>query len=190
MVHDNGDASFTIHGLVQAVERHQVTEAIRPQLVARAVKLLMSWAPLNAHRYENWTPWNTLTPHARLLCQHQPGDQAAVADAALRGEFGNYLSFAHGFYQEAEPLLLQSLAARERLLRSDTGNGAEHPDTLGSVDNLAGLYASQGRYGEAEPLYQRALEGLRRRLGDAHPNTGIVAANHARCLDKLRSGGS
>ena len=30
--------------------------------------------------------------------------------------------------------------------------GPEHPDTLTSVNNLAGLYRSQGRYGEAEPL--------------------------------------
>jgi tetratricopeptide (TPR) repeat protein len=89
-----------------------------------------------------------------------------------------------GRYGEAEPLYQRALAARERVL------GAEHPDTLVSVNNLAGLYERQGRYGEAEPLYQRALEGFRRKLGDAHPHTKIVAANHARCLDKLRGGGS
>ena len=33
--------------------------------------------------------------------------------------------------------------------------GPEHPDTLSSVNNLAGLYARQGRYAEAEVLYQR-----------------------------------
>ena len=36
--------------------------------------------------------------------------------------------------------------------------GREHPDTLTSVNNLAALYDTQGRYGEAEPLYKRALE--------------------------------
>ena len=45
--------------------------------------------------------------------------------------------------------------ASERLL------GAEHPNTLVSLNNLAGLYESQGRYDEAEPLYQRALEAQR-----------------------------
>ncbi|MEI2771578.1 MAG: tetratricopeptide repeat protein [Candidatus Competibacter sp.] len=39
--------------------------------------------------------------------------------------------------------------------------GPDHPDTLGSVHNLAFLYGFQGRYGEAEPLYQRALAGYR-----------------------------
>ncbi|MEZ5574703.1 MAG: tetratricopeptide repeat protein [Candidatus Competibacteraceae bacterium] len=32
-----------------------------------------------------------------------------------------------------------------------------NPDTLTSVNNLAFLYEEQGRYEEAEPLYQRAL---------------------------------
>ena len=36
--------------------------------------------------------------------------------------------------------------------------GQEHPDTLLSVNNLAALYDAQGRYGEAEPLFKRALE--------------------------------
>jgi tetratricopeptide (TPR) repeat protein len=43
--------------------------------------------------------------------------------------------------------------------------GAEHPDTLVTVDNLAYLYASQGRYGEAEPLCQRALAARERVAG-------------------------
>ena len=39
----------------------------------------------------------------------------------------------------------------------ETALGAEHPDTATGLDNLAGLYRAQGRYGEAEPLYRRAL---------------------------------
>ncbi len=38
----------------------------------------------------------------------------------------------------------EALDARRRVL------GAEHPDTLISVNNLASLFASQGRYAEAE----------------------------------------
>ena len=50
-----------------------------------------------------------------------------------------------------EPLYVRALAARERVL------GAEHPDTLVSVNDLAGLYEREGRYEEAEPLNVRAL---------------------------------
>ena len=35
--------------------------------------------------------------------------------------------------------------------------GPEHPNTATSLNNLAGLYDSQGRYGEAEPLLRRGI---------------------------------
>ena len=34
---------------------------------------------------------------------------------------------------------------------------SQHQDVATSLNNLAGLYSAQGRYAEAEPLYQRAL---------------------------------
>ena len=43
--------------------------------------------------------------------------------------------------------------------------------TLTSVNNLAALYDAQGRYGEAEPLYKRALAGYEAARGPAHPET-------------------
>ncbi|MCP4347069.1 MAG: CHAT domain-containing protein, partial [Desulfobacterales bacterium] len=49
--------------------------------------------------------------------------------------------------------------------------GKEHPDTLTSMNNLAGLYKSQGRYGEAEPLYKAALQLRENVLGKEHPDT-------------------
>ena len=52
---------------------------------------------------------------------------------------------------EAEPLYVQALERLRETL------GPDHPGTLISLNNLAGLYESQGRYGEAEPLYAQAL---------------------------------
>ncbi len=37
------------------------------------------------------------------------------------------------------------------------------------INNLAGLYESQGRYTEAEPLYLEALDLYKRLLGPAGP---------------------
>lgn len=36
--------------------------------------------------------------------------------------------------------------------------GPDHPNVGQSLTNLAGIYHDQGRYAEAEPLYQPALE--------------------------------
>ena len=57
------------------------------------------------------------------------------------------------------------------------------------MNNLAGLYLSQGRYVEAEPLFRHAVDGLRIVLGEAHPYFKIVAENHERCLAQLRNRG-
>eukprot|EP00798_Chlamydomonas_sp_ICE-L_P017961 gene17961-24366_t len=39
--------------------------------------------------------------------------------------------------------------------------GADHPETICSIDNLAVCIIDQGRYQEAEPMYQQAVEAIR-----------------------------
>jgi tetratricopeptide (TPR) repeat protein len=39
-----------------------------------------------------------------------------------------------------------------------------------SLNNLASLYYSQGRYEDAEPLYLQALEIIKAQLGENHPD--------------------
>ena len=50
-----------------------------------------------------------------------------------------------------------------------------HPTGL---NNLAFLYVAQGRYGEAEPLYQEALQARREVLGPRHPDTLVNPAQY------------
>ena len=68
-------------------------------------------------------------------------------------------------YAEAVPLYQRSLAIREKAL------GPEHPDTAQSLNNLAGLYYSQGKYAEAEPLHKRSLAIREKALGPEHSDT-------------------
>ena len=42
---------------------------------------------------------------------------------------------------------------------------------MNTVYNLANLYDEQGKYEQAEPLYQRALEVREKVLGPEHPDT-------------------
>ena len=60
---------------------------------------------------------------------------------------------------------------RKRLL------GEAHPDVATSLNNLALLYRSQGRYEEAEPLYRDALAMSKRLLGEAHPDVASSLFN-------------
>ncbi|HHH48901.1 MAG TPA: tetratricopeptide repeat protein, partial [Gammaproteobacteria bacterium] len=57
--------------------------------------------------------------------------------------------YQDGDYRTALAIAQQTAHYAERNL------GPEHPDMLNSVNNLAFLYNSQGRHGEAEPLYER-----------------------------------
>jgi tetratricopeptide (TPR) repeat protein len=61
----------------------------------------------------------------------------------------------------------------------------DHPDTAQSLHNLALLYWVQGRYDEAEPLYQRAFAILEAALGPDHPSTIVCHNNYARLLRDL-----
>ena len=78
--------------------------------------------------------------------------------------------------------LRRELEGREQRL------GADHPDTLASVSNLAGLLQAQGKLAEAELLFRRALEGYEQQLGAQHPDTLTSVNNLAGLLqarDKL-----
>ncbi|WP_253257792.1 tetratricopeptide repeat protein, partial [Microcystis aeruginosa] len=72
-----------------------------------------------------------------------------------------------------EPLYLEALDLYKRLL------GDNHPSLATSLNNLAHLYDSQGRYTEAEPLYLEALDLCKRLLGDNHPHVANSLNNLA-----------
>ncbi len=57
--------------------------------------------------------------------------------------------------------------------------GPDHPDLATSLNNLAGLYQAQGKYGEAEPLYKRSLAVLEKALGPDHSHVATSLDNLA-----------
>src|SRR4051812_16394692 len=50
----------------------------------------------------------------------------------------------------------------------------EHPNVAIRLNNLAAMYRAQGRYGEGEPLYRRALAILEKALGSDHLGFAIT----------------
>ncbi|MGD2183538.1 tetratricopeptide repeat protein [Lusitaniella coriacea] len=80
---------------------------------------------------------------------------------------------SQGRYEAAEPLYLEALDLKKKLL------GEEHPHVASSLNNLAGLYKSQGRYEAAEPLYLEALDLYKKLLGEEHPDVATSLNNLA-----------
>ncbi len=57
-----------------------------------------------------------------------------------------------------------------------------------SFNNLALLYQAQGRYPEAEALYERSLAIGEKALGAEHPDVAQSLENYAALLRKTRRG--
>ena len=84
-----------------------------------------------------------------------------------------WLSLRDGFHQlSADWALLQPLW--EYVLHiTERDKWLGHVDVATSLNNLGGIYASQGKYTIAEPLYQRALSIRETELGQDHLDTAI-----------------
>ena len=81
-------------------------------------------------------------------------------------------AYQQGNYAEAEKQFLAALQEAENF-------GPEDPRLATSLNNLANLYEAQGKYTEAEPLYQRALTIYEKALGPEHPNVATSLNNLA-----------
>lgn len=61
--------------------------------------------------------------------------------------------------------------------------GSTHPYVAGTLNNLANLYLDQGKYDEAETLYQQALGIREKRLEANHPETAQSLYDLGRLYD-------
>lgn len=99
----------------------------------------------------------------------------------IHQKWGKYAALSNAYlawnieerYEQAEPLLQQSLALSER------HTGYESPATANRMSNLALLYSGQERYAKAEPLFKKAFAINKRCLGAWHPETARTMENLA-----------
>ena len=80
-----------------------------------------------------------------------------------------------GDYARARVLFEEALVGRREKL------GEDHPNTLACMNNLANVYAGEGNYDGALPLYKKSLSGLSTGLEDtdARVNTLLNVSNLA-----------
>jgi len=173
-----------MHRLVQAVTRtadlgdpHRSPEAIAE---ARAQGTRQLAAALPGPDWEDpagWPAWRMLLPHIDALASHTPPAADTETTAYVLGQAGSFLH-DQGQVARAAGYLQRALADRQRVL------GQDHPDTLTSRNNLAGVYQSAGDLGRAISLYERTLADRQRVLGQDHPDTLISRSNLAGVYQK------
>ena len=87
-----------------------------------------------------------------------PKDEVAALQAKIEQ------LYRQGKYADAVPLTQRLLVIYENL------RGAEDPNFVAALNNLAFLYYYQGRYTDAEPLFKRSLAIHEKAVGPDHPD--------------------
>ena len=171
LVQREGD-TLTLHRLVQRVLRDRLNSTTQRRWAKRAVQIINRAFPVP--EFSNWSRCEQLLPHAQICTRW-------IQKWGLNSEESGWLLNSTGFYlhhraayTEAEPLYRQARAITERTL------GPDHPKLAATLDNLARLYAAQGRYAKAEPLYQQARAIKEKTLGPDHPKLATTLHNLAR----------
>jgi hypothetical protein len=121
------------------------TAALRAAAVAVLAKAPQAIVDPSAH-----TSLRQVVPHARELARQAE----TVAEVELLGWVARY-DYERGDYRPAAQAFHQVLDARRPLL------GAEHPDTLGSMNNLATTLRALGDAAGAAELHRQVLDARR-----------------------------
>ncbi|HBP88130.1 MAG TPA: hypothetical protein DD706_10595 [Nitrospiraceae bacterium] len=161
--------TLDIHRLVQAVILKSLDGEIHQQWNERFIRAMDHVFP--SPEFENWPQCERLLVQAQhctsMIITNNLGSQEGARNL---NQTAIYL-YERARYPDAEPLFQRSLAIWEEAL------GPTHPDVATSLNNLGGLYDSQGQYGKAEPLYQRALAIREQALGPTHPQVATSLNN-------------
>ena len=123
-----------VHVLVSRTMRFYDTNSTRCKALRRSVVASLTDALVLVSDIRNHDEVAGEIQHARALTLHAIQD---VEHARLASWVGRY-DFERGLYAAARQTWEQVLAAHQRLL------GEEHPDTLGSLNNIATVLDVQG----------------------------------------------
>ena len=163
---------FSMHVLVHSWARDHLPSSAQPHQLCAAIALLsssISWRFLT----EDYAFRRQLLPHIKACKKHSaPKETTQSSDLDDSSNFALVL-YEGGHWGEAEKMLVQVMETFKRML------GAEHPDTLTSMANLASTYRNQGRWKEAEDLDVQVMETFKRMLGEEQPSTLTSMSNLA-----------
>jgi len=175
LAEEAGPQAFTLHVLVTAALRHEDAFVDRREHLRSAAVLALNAALRPAvddnRKHPKIAP---LIPHARALTTE-------AADAATLDllEIVCRYDLRRGAYAAAAHAARRVLAGREVLL------GAEHPNTLTAINNLAVIFMELKELTSARPALEKALELWKRVSGPEHPETLTTMSNLANTLRTL-----
>src|SRR5229473_1415549 len=162
--------TLSIHRLVQAVIREEMSEQEREMWQQRTLRLLDALFP--EVTYEAWRQCERLLPHVLMCATPIPDHGGNQELLKVLRKAADYLR-ERAQYEQAESLYQRALRIWKRPLEP------EHPEVVHALFGLALLYSEQGEYEQAEPLYQRALAIDEQAYGPQHPDVAYPLHNLA-----------
>ncbi|MDH6228985.1 FxSxx-COOH system tetratricopeptide repeat protein [Streptomyces sp. MJP52] len=179
MITDNGDATWSVHRLVQALARtpdpddpHRRPEAIDHARDQATTRLADTFPTGSYDQPDTWPLCRAVLPHADALTHHHTPDHDTTRTARVLHLTALY-RFGQGALAPAIHALQRALATEERI------RGNDHPHTLTTRNNLARAYRSAGELSRAVQLQECTLHDSERVLGNDHPDTLITRNNLA-----------
>jgi tetratricopeptide (TPR) repeat protein len=157
--------ALSVHRLVQAVVRHQLTPELEQRWLAVALRLLDAAEPANADDPGSWPISARLLPHLLWLGQDPLAASVDPRTTARLLTAGGIYLWHRAELPQAHDLLSRAVDLCQMYL------DANDLDTARTVSILANVLYAQGDRAGARSLYERALAIFEARLGPDHPNT-------------------
>ena len=165
------DGVYAMHPLVHAWGRDRMTLNERERCCLMAYVTLscaLQWDGSQPYRFHR-----VLVIHVRANMEYSRSRSNQNSISYLDDAYEKYgdLLQKQGYTKEAEILQTKVLDTRYEIL------GAEHPETIRAMANIASIDRALGKYTEAEKLEIQVLEARNRILGVEHLDT-ITAMAH------------
>ena len=160
----SSEKAYGMHGLIQISTRQWLLSTKETlKWIREALAMLLDQFPMA--EFGNWSDCARYLPHAQSVLSHVKAAQMEEMDEVLLLlRTAKYL-YSQGHFKEAEKLQLRARDTSYKI------GGAEHNETLSSMNDLALTYWDQGRWKEAEALQVEVLETHKKIHRMDHPNT-------------------
>lgn len=178
------EASFSLHPLIRdwlqlrenpEGRRKYTKEGI--DIVISSIKVYETRKATPEQKLELMAHMDAILSNDTQFSKPQNGLGRSVANCDTASVFAHFYR-AQGHYDASERLNRLIVETRRHTL------GEEHPDTLRSMNDLAGVLSELGKYKETEKICRQTLKLRETTLGKVHPDTLTSMSNLAEALEK------